>query len=201
MTHICVSKLAIIASDNGLSPGRRQAIIWTNAGLLLIGTLGTNFSEILCKVHTFSFKKINLKMSSGKWRPFCLGLNELYSQPFCDYHYSSILPCSQSCMHKWQKSSVPVFFLLSLFLVYFHSPPEQDPWFWFIQHLHYGVYNFAILLCVSSSSVDKSLCVLRKIRLVPFAWSFICMSSANWWPLCLGLSRVFSVICLWNTRL
>ena len=45
-THICVSKLTIIASDNGLSPGRRQAIIWTNVGILLIGPLGTNFNEI-----------------------------------------------------------------------------------------------------------------------------------------------------------
>ena len=39
VTHICVSKLTIIGSDNGLSPDRRQAIIWTNAGLLLIGPL------------------------------------------------------------------------------------------------------------------------------------------------------------------
>ena len=44
VTHICVSKLAIIGSDNGLSPGRRQAIIWTNAEILLIGSLGTNFN-------------------------------------------------------------------------------------------------------------------------------------------------------------
>ena len=36
VTHICVSKLSITGSDNGLSPGRRQAIIWTNAGILLI---------------------------------------------------------------------------------------------------------------------------------------------------------------------
>ena len=77
MTHICVSKLTIIASDNGLSPGRRQAIIWTNAGTLLIGHLGTNFGEILIEIHTFLFKKIDLKMSSGKWRPSCLGLNVL----------------------------------------------------------------------------------------------------------------------------
>ena len=77
VTHICVGKLAIIGSDNGLSPGRRQAIIWTNAGILIIGPLGTNFSEILIVINTFSFKKMHLKMSSAKWRPFCLGLNEL----------------------------------------------------------------------------------------------------------------------------
>ena len=50
MTHICVNKLTIIGSDNGLSPGRRQAIIWTNAGILLIGPLGTNFTEILIEI-------------------------------------------------------------------------------------------------------------------------------------------------------
>ena len=33
-----------IGSDNGLSPDQCQAIIWTNAGILLIGPLGTNFS-------------------------------------------------------------------------------------------------------------------------------------------------------------
>ena len=77
VTHICVCKLTIIGSDNGLSPDRRQAIIWTNAGILLIGPLGTNFSEFLIKILTFSFKKMRLKVSSAKSRPFCLGLNEL----------------------------------------------------------------------------------------------------------------------------
>ena len=77
VTHICVSKLTIIASDNGLSPDGRQAIIWTNAGLLLIGPLGTNFSEILIEILTFSFKKMHLKMSSENWRPIPLGLNVL----------------------------------------------------------------------------------------------------------------------------
>ena len=77
VTHLCVSKLASIASDSGLSPGRRQAIIWNNAGLLLIGPLGTYFSEILIEIPTFSLKKICLKISSAKCRPFCLGLNVL----------------------------------------------------------------------------------------------------------------------------
>ena len=58
---------------NGLS----EAIIWTNAGLLLIGPLGTNFSEILIEILTFSFRKMRLKVSSAKRRPFCLGLNML----------------------------------------------------------------------------------------------------------------------------
>ena len=75
--HICVSKLAIIGSDNGLSPGRRQAIIYTNAGILLIQTSETNLSEILSGIHTFSFKKMHWKCHLQNGGPFCHGLNEL----------------------------------------------------------------------------------------------------------------------------
>ena len=82
VTLICVGKqLAIIGSNNGFSPGRHQAIIWTNAGILLIGTLGTNFSEVFIKIHTFPFKKMHLKMLYGNWWPFCLSLNVLKTLP------------------------------------------------------------------------------------------------------------------------
>ena len=84
VTHICVGNLTIIGSDNGLSPGRRQAIIWTNAGILLIGPLGTNFGEILAEILTLSFTNMYLKVSSVKWRPFCLGLNVI------SYRYGKI---------------------------------------------------------------------------------------------------------------
>ena len=113
VTHICVGKLAVIVSDNGLSPGRRQAIIGTNGGILLIGPLGTNFSEIVIGIQTFSFKKMYLKMSSAKWRPFCLGLNELMGPsvgsvgplgqvwwkcarqlPHCYSHWRNTAPCA-----------------------------------------------------------------------------------------------------------
>ena len=67
--------LTTIGSDNGLSPGRRQAIIWTNAGILLIGPFRTNISEILIEIPTLPFKKMCLKVSSEKWRPCCLHLN------------------------------------------------------------------------------------------------------------------------------
>ena len=77
MTHICVSKLTVIGSDNGLSPGRRQVIIWANTGILLIRTLKANCSEILSEINTFSFTKMHLTMSSTKWRRLCLGLNGL----------------------------------------------------------------------------------------------------------------------------
>ena len=58
VTHICVGKLTIIGSDNGLPPVRRQAIIWTNAGILLIRPSGTNFSEILIEIDVIPFKKM-----------------------------------------------------------------------------------------------------------------------------------------------
>ena len=82
VTQICVGIQTIIGSDNGLSHGRRQAIIWTSAGIVFTGPLGTNFSEILIRVQTFSFKKMHLKIASAKWRPFCPGLDVL-TQPVC----------------------------------------------------------------------------------------------------------------------
>ena len=56
------------SAKNG-RPGRRQAIIWTNAGILLIEALETNFSVIGIEIIAFSFKKMRLKVSSVKWRP------------------------------------------------------------------------------------------------------------------------------------
>ena len=55
------SKLTTISSGNGLAPGRRQAIIWINAGILLIGPSGANFSEILIEIQTSSFNKMHFE--------------------------------------------------------------------------------------------------------------------------------------------
>ena len=86
MAHICVSKLTIIGSDNDMSPGRHQAIICTNDGILFIGAVGTTFIEIWIKIHAFSFTKIHLKISSGKWRSFILDLNVLT-------HFKTVIRC------------------------------------------------------------------------------------------------------------
>ena len=61
VAHICVGNLTIIGSDNGSLPGLHQAITWTNARLLLIGPLGTNLSEILFGIQSFSLKKMHFK--------------------------------------------------------------------------------------------------------------------------------------------
>ena len=81
VTHKCVSKLIVSGSDYGFSPGRRQAIIWTNAGILSIGALETNFSEILVEIIIVSFKKMRLEVSPVIRRPFCLGPNVLKTEP------------------------------------------------------------------------------------------------------------------------
>ena len=74
VTHVCVGKLAIIDSGNGLSPGRRQTLSESMQQILLIGPLGTNFGEILIQILIFLFKKMG---SSQKWRSSWLGLNVL----------------------------------------------------------------------------------------------------------------------------
>ena len=108
VTHICVGNLTTTGSDNGLSPDRLQAIIWSNAGLLLIGPLGTNFSEILIVILTFSFKKMRLKVSSAKRRPFCLGLNVLKEiTVYSRWHYFYIaFVCEHYQVQSWVTGNV-----------------------------------------------------------------------------------------------
>ena len=77
MTHIHVSKLTIIGSDNGLLPGRRQTIIWTNAGILLIESLRTKFSEILIEIYAFLIQENAFENIVWRMAATCLGVNVL----------------------------------------------------------------------------------------------------------------------------
>ena len=78
VTHICVSKLTTIGSDNGLSPGRRQAIIWSNAGILLIWTLIRNKYQWNLKrnwcifIQANAFENVVWKMAAILSRPQCV---------------------------------------------------------------------------------------------------------------------------------
>ena len=67
----------MIGWGNDLTPVRSQAITWSNAALLSIGPLGTNFSEILVEILIFSLKEMRFEMSSAKQRLFCSGRDEL----------------------------------------------------------------------------------------------------------------------------
>ena len=80
MTHVCVGKLTTIGSDNGLSPGRHQAIIWTNASILLTGPLETNYSETLIECIPLvrmsseenAFENVVCKMAAILSQPQCV---------------------------------------------------------------------------------------------------------------------------------
>ena len=106
VTHICISNLTIIGSENGLSPGRCQSImcLFFNAGMLVTGYLKTNFSEILIEIQTFSFKKKHLKVSSEKWRPFCVGLNESTKNHDTIRHHWATMSQVYHYFSQWQKS-------------------------------------------------------------------------------------------------
>ena len=173
VTHKCVSKLTIIGSDNGLSPGGRQAIIWTNAGILFIQTLGKNFSEILGEIHSFSFLKIHLKMSSAKWRLFGLGLNELMPQGHrCVVRsssgwmlsFDSLRPSNAYMRHQTRPSSVQV--MASRLL---GTKPLSEP----------------ILVYCQLNQMQEI--ILKKMNLI--------MPSVNWWPFCFGLIVLMQLWC------
>ena len=109
MTHICVGILTIIGSDNGLSPGWHQAIIWTNAGILSIWPLGTNLIEILIEILTFSFKKMHsenvvCEAAAILSRPQCVKWNVSNRSSIIEMFAStSALKINTVyCVHQWQ---------------------------------------------------------------------------------------------------
>ena len=95
ITHIFVSKQIIVGSYSGLSPGRHQAIFWNKDG--------TNFSEILVKI-ILLVQKMHLKMSSGNWRPICLGLNVLIKETIIHVIKSTNLQMSRCCKCIFRKT-------------------------------------------------------------------------------------------------
>ena len=110
-THICVGKLTIIGSDNDLSPGRRQAIIWTNAGILLIEPLGTNVSESLNRnsnifIYENAQEKGVCEMASILSRPQCV--NTLFSVVKCK---RGQLAMHRSCISRLVCIEPPVCYL------------------------------------------------------------------------------------------
>ena len=173
-----VSKLSIIGSDNGLSPGRRQAIIWINAGILLIGSLGTNFSEISIKIYTFSFKKMHLNMSSGKWRPFCLCLNVLR------FPYIRDFTVSQNKVLRFQSikaiNSLGLMSVSKLSIIGSDnglSPGRRQAIIWI---------NAGILLIGSLGTNFSEISI--KIYTFSFKKMHLNMSSGKWRPFCLCLN-------------
>ena len=73
VTHICVGKLTNFVSDNGLLSGRRQGHYLNQCWNIVNWTLRENLQWNLIGI----IEENALKMSSTKWRPFCLSLNVL----------------------------------------------------------------------------------------------------------------------------
>ena len=105
ITHWC---LVIIGSCNGLVPFQHQTITWIIADLS-IEPLGTNFNEFWIKLHTFSSRKMHLKMSSAKCRPFYSGFIALNIQEY-------LIGCVQlGRKYGWQNRQVVGVFTKILF--------------------------------------------------------------------------------------
>ena len=97
--HICISKITIIGSDDGLSPGQCQAIIQTNAGILFIHTLGTNFSEkwnikrnACIFIQENAFKNIICKMAAILSRPQCVKIDSSFPIHIQDIDMDNSVP-------------------------------------------------------------------------------------------------------------
>ena len=205
-THICVNENIIIVSDNGLSPDRRQAIIWTNVGILLIGPLGINFGEFLIEISTFSFKKMHLKMSSAKWR---LGLNVLAEPMTIKVLYFSKLIFTEKSFTKLiylciKSVYLVTFFiyqtdpitrllqficLLSMWLISNHGTafdteisynfhPKQNEKLQFLQFPTFRISNFGYIKPIISPMIYKDIFVLSKLRLFPVKNIIPCMVTA-----------------------
>ena len=108
VTYFCVSKLAFIGSDNGLLPGWRQAIIWTNRAL---------GSKLQSNLNIFSFKKMHLKLSSGKWQSFCLGLNVLNTSYFIQASVAGNSGCCTKTVLQHRQLYLQPTILLALVLI------------------------------------------------------------------------------------
>ena len=59
VTYICISLL-----NHHWLTDQQQAIIWTNAALLLMGSLGTKFAETFIKIKQFPCTEIHFKMQN-----------------------------------------------------------------------------------------------------------------------------------------
>ena len=146
MTHICISKSTIIGSDNGLLPGWRQAIIGTNAGILLIGPYGTNFSEIFNQnsnifIHENEFESVVCKMAAILSPPLCVKIliYQWFSIPEPSvYSYFNILYI-RIPLHlqpwRWNVIMIPT---LSWLLV-----AQDNLWYHLWQSCHYD-YQFPV---------------------------------------------------------
>ena len=148
-----------------------KAVIWTIAGILLTGLLGTHLSEILIKIQTFSFTKMHFKMSSGKWRPFCLGLNVIMVSLCSGFHFRK---CTSQSRTSSVLSIAPGITISDLCYIWKMWPNLcavcskicVRSWNFF-----FSVTSYFCVICLS--------CVKLKCRLSIWNWFLVCTLD-NW---------------------
>ena len=141
MTHIYVSKLTIIGSDNGLSPSRRLVIIGTYDGIMLVRNWWTNFSEILrdscIVIQENSFEYIVCELSAilswpqyvNTLRPWQNGCNfavDIFVVMFHDDNHSSYF-CESCGSYHWFN---PIAILRHSDVIVNHSCHGNRLWEW-----------------------------------------------------------------------
>ena len=140
MTHICVSKLTIIDSDNELSPGRRQVIIWTNiVNSNRRNNIKWNFKRNSC----ISFKTMRLLILSDKWWQFSLGLNGLTNV------------CRRSCTIAWHGHTF-VFMFLWPFAFAISEFCHSMVWNWYKNANHACQYTVWFAAQLRSNAIAKT---------------------------------------------
>ena len=93
-------KKGIIGSDNGLSPVRRQAIIWTNAEILSIRCLGTNNLQWNSNqntkvfIHENAFENVVYEMAAILSQPQCVDMVSVLGQNDADYITEAVIRCA-----------------------------------------------------------------------------------------------------------
>ena len=167
--YIYSSKLTIIGSDNGLSPGQRQAIIWTNAGILLIQTLGAKVSEILSDIHTFPFEENAFENAVCK-------MVATLSQPQCINRVESVV------MHSFSSVILLSWYITTALLCFVIQNQPKQSWG---GDRFYGVTKGSFLRRYwRSESRTNGACVSHcPIRgpLYPWASYFLDRTSEKWY--------------------
>ena len=114
VTHICVDNQTIIVSDNGLSPGRRQAIIWTNVivNWTLRKKLQWNFNRnynIFSQENAFEnvVRKLAAILSRPQWVNTVASASICWIHAFPVVHGLSTMPYTE--LTHWGRDKWPPF--------------------------------------------------------------------------------------------
>ena len=143
-------KRTIIGSDNGLSPCRRQAIIWTNGGILLIWPQGRKFNQMLSEILIFSFKKMYLKMSSAKCLAFCPGLIVPWWRHQMETFSALLAFCAGNSPHKGQWHGALMFSLICVWINGWVNTSEAGDF-----RRNRAHYDVIVMTCVNQTTTKR----------------------------------------------